>query len=168
MAAVVLAVAAAGWPSGERRHHMADLARILFATTIFWAYVEFIQFLIIWEENLKTEIVWYVTRLVPLWKPTLWVSAGCGFVVPFFILLWAPTKRRRAVVASVCVLILLSRIAEKWWLVLPEFPAAGPFWLNIAAVLALGGAMLLGFVWGFRNSARLRARGIAGWSVSHG
>ena len=63
MALVLLIVAAVGWPGVQRRAHMADLARILLATTIFWAYIEFIQFLIIWEANLKTEIPWYLKRL---------------------------------------------------------------------------------------------------------
>ncbi len=65
MAMVVLAVASAGRQLGERRAHMADLAQILLAMTMFWAYVEFIQYLIIWEENLRTEIPWYVKRLDP-------------------------------------------------------------------------------------------------------
>ena len=43
-----------------------DLAAILLATTIFWAYVEFMQFLIIWEENLKTEIPWYLAAYAGL------------------------------------------------------------------------------------------------------
>jgi hypothetical protein len=54
MAIVVLAVVF-GAPQGDRqRHQIADLAQILLATVIFWAYVEFMQFLIIWEEDLKT------------------------------------------------------------------------------------------------------------------
>ena len=62
MSMVVLAVAVLGWPAPDRRAHMSDLSKILLATTIFWAYTEFIQFLIIWEENLKSEIPWYLTR----------------------------------------------------------------------------------------------------------
>ena len=49
MAMVLLTVAVFGWPADERGKHMSDLARIMLATTIFWAYVEFMQFLIIWE-----------------------------------------------------------------------------------------------------------------------
>ena len=101
----MLVVALAAGPAGERRDHMADLAAILLATTIFWAYLEFMQFLIIWEENLKTEIPWYLIRLnAGLAAGDLRVSRRFGFVMPFFVLLWAPAKRSRAVVASVCVL----------------------------------------------------------------
>jgi hypothetical protein len=150
--AIVLFVIAVGGPAvAQRRDHMADLAAILLATTIFWAYVEFMQFLIIWEENLKSEIPWYLLRIGGVWQAALYVSIGFGFVVPFFVLLWRPSKRNRGVVAAVCLLIALSRVADKWWLVLPEFPGAGGFWLDAAAILALGGPMVLLFGWAVRR-----------------
>ena len=102
LALVLLVVAVSGPAVRERRDHMADLAAILLATTIFWAYVEFMQFLIIWEENLKSEIPWYLLRIAGVWKAALYVSVGFGFVVPFFVLLWRPSKRSRAIVATIC------------------------------------------------------------------
>jgi hypothetical protein len=146
---------------------MADLAAILLATTIFWAYVDFIHFLIIWEENLKSEIPWYLIRITGPWSRALFVSVGFGFFVPFFALLAHPGKRSRAVVAMVCLLILISRIADKWWLVLPEFCHAGPFWLDAGAILALGGLMLLLFFWGLRYPGAVRLGAIS-WKVHHG
>ena len=71
MAIVFLTVALFSLSAGGRRHHMVDLSQILLATTIFWAYVEFMQFLIIWEENLKTEIPWYLKRLDSVWYPAI-------------------------------------------------------------------------------------------------
>jgi hypothetical protein len=165
MALVLLVIAASGWPADERRHHMNDLSQIMLATTIFWAYVEFMQFLIIWEENLKTEIHWYVTRLDSAWKPAIYIAAGLGFIIPFFVLLWTPSKNNRALVASVCVSILLSRLAQTWLLVLPEFGPT-PFWLDVAAVLALGGGMLLVFGWALPRRLRAPLRNPI-WTTDH-
>jgi hypothetical protein len=168
MAAVLLAITLFGWPSSERRQHMADLSRILLATTIFWAYVEFVQFLIIWEENLKLEIPWYLKRLHSAWRPAIYVSAGLGFIIPFFVLLWSPSKRNRAVVGAVCACILISRLAHTWLQVMPEFAPPAPFWLDIAAVLALGGLMVLLFVSFLRRARSLvRADGPI-WTADHG
>ena len=164
LALVLLIVAVRG---GERRDHMADLAAVLLATTIFWAYAEFCQFLIIWEENLKDEIPWYLARITGVWPSALFLSVGLGFFVPFFALLTRPGKRSRGVVAAVCFSILVSRVADKWWLVLPEFPQAGPFWLAAAAILALGGLMLLPFFWGLRYPGAVRF-GIHAWKIHHG
>jgi hypothetical protein len=160
LAFILLIVAVSDWREGSRREHMADLTAILLATTIFWAYVEFCQFLIVWEENLKSEIAWYLPRLSGALRPALVVSVALGFLVPFFVLLWRPSKRSRAVVAAICLLILSSRVAHSWWLVLPQYPSSGPLWLDIAGVLALGGMMLLLFVW------RLRYRRLPpGWGI---
>jgi hypothetical protein len=168
MAIVLLTVALFGWPADERGAHMSDLAQILLATTIFWAYVEFMQFLIIWEENLKTEVPWYLRRLNSAWKPAIYISSGLGFVVPFFVLLWAPTKYNRTVVAAVCASILVSRIANTWLLIMPEFKSPTPFWLDMAALLALGGAMMLLFAFALDRVRRVAPVGTAVWTADHG
>jgi hypothetical protein len=168
MAVVLLTVALFGWPGGERRRHMVDLSQIIFATTIFWAYLEFMQFLIIWEENLRTEIPWYLKRLDSAWQPAIYVSAVFGFIVPFFVLLWAPSKRNRAAVAIVCVSILISRAAHTWLLIMPEFTAPTPFWLDVAAILALGGAMVLSFAFGLRYARQPAPAGAPIWTADHG
>ena len=168
LALVLLVVGVAGAPVGTRRDHMADLASILLATTIFWAYVEFCQFLIIWEENLKDEIPWYLIRLVRVWQPALFVAVVLGFFVPFFALISRPGKRSRGVVAAVSLLILLGAIADKWWLVLPVFRQAGPFWLDVGAVLALGGLLLLMLLWWLRRGFTLAKSAAPGWSAHHG
>lgn len=165
-AAVLLVIALAGWPSAERRAHMADLSQILLATVIFWAYVEFMQFLIIWEGNLRSEIHWYIVRLKSAWQPAIYVSVGLGFAVPFFVLLWGPPKRSRAAVGTVCASILLARVANTWWLVPPEFERPTPLWLLVTALMALGGAMLLLFMWALPRRHRLPARAQA-WSTDH-
>ena len=156
LAFVILVIAVAG-RTAARRGHITDLVTILLATTILWAYLEFVQFLIIWEENLKTEIPWYLLRMGGMWKEVLFVAAGLGFFVPFFALLTAPGKRSLIVVRIVCVLILIGMIAQKWWLVLPQFSGTGPFWLNLAAILALGGLMLLVFLAALGAQGRLTA-----------
>lgn len=167
MAAVLLTVALFGRPGSEHKRHMVDLSQILLATTIFWAYVEFMQFLIIWEENLRAEIPWYLKRLDSVWHPAMYVSAILGFVIPFFVLLWAPSKRNRAAVALVCVCILISRVAHTWLLVMPEF-AATPLWLDVAAILALGGAMTLLFAFGLRHVGGLAPAGAPIGTIDHG
>jgi hypothetical protein len=91
-----------------------------------------------------------------------------GFIVPFFTLLWAPSKRNRAVVGSVCALILISRLADAWLLVMPEFKDPTPFWLDVAAVLALGGLIVLLFGWALLRPRRPAPAARPVWSADHG
>lgn len=153
---------------GDDRERMADLAKILFATTIFWAYIEFIQFLIIWEEDLKSEIPWYVKRIDSVWRPELDVAIVFGFSIPFFLFLWGPTKRNRVIVAVACAFVLIGGLADKWWLVLPEFHMGGFSWLEPAAICALGGAIVLIFTWACRYAHLIASQGAPVRTTSHG
>ena len=166
--ALVALLAAAALPAGERVDHLADLAAILLATTIFWAYVEFCQFLIIWEENLRSEIPWYLTRMRGAWRPAIFVAVGLGFLIPFFTLLLRPAKRSAWTVAIVALLILVARLADIWWLVLPEYHPAPPFWLDAGTVLALGGLVALLFLRGLAAPLRRRDAGAPAWKAFHG
>lgn len=145
LALVLIAVAFAP-ASLIARDRLADLAAILLATIIFWAYVEFCQYLIVWEGDLAHEIPWYLHRLAGGWKTTAWGIGIVGFLLPFWLLLWGPLKRSRAVVIAVCALILLSRFSYTFWLVLPGGLHRPAWWLDGAALLALGGLMLLVFL----------------------
>src|SRR5262249_5440742 len=103
-----------------------------------------------------------------LWQPAIYVSAGLGFVVPFFVLLWAPSKRNRTVVGAICGCILISRLANTWLQVMPEFTSPTPFWLDIAAGLALGGGIVLLFASLLRYGQRLALAGGPIWTADHG
>ncbi|HTZ35496.1 MAG TPA: hypothetical protein VMB84_05685 [Stellaceae bacterium] len=167
--ALVLVAVAGGLPraAGDRSDHLADLAAILLATTILWAYVAFCQFLIVWEENLKSEIPWYLDRLSGGWPVLLWIAVALGFVVPFFVLLSRAAKRSRGVVAAMAGLILASRVADIWWLVLPELPHPAPLWLAGAAFVALGALMLLWFRAALRHGP-LRRGARTAWEAGNG
>jgi hypothetical protein len=165
LAIVVLAVVFASPAAGKRRDHIADLAQILLATTILWFYTEFMQFLIVWEADLKNEIEWYLHRSE--WRPALFVAIALGFIIPFLVLLWRPTKRSRVVLAIISFLILVGHGAAKWWLVLPMFGDPPPFWLDVAATVALGSLMLLMFLGAMRRGSP-RLRWPALWRTRHG
>jgi hypothetical protein len=91
-----------------------------------------------------------------------------GFVAPFFTLLWTPSKRNRATVAAICVSILISRLANTWLLVMPEFTAGTPFWLDVAAVCALGGGMVLLALLAMRHAHQQLTAAEPVWSADHG
>jgi hypothetical protein len=110
----------------------------------------------------------YLKRLDSGWQPAIYVSVGLGFIVPFFTLLWAPSKRNRAVVGTVCALILISRLARTWLLVMPEFKDGTPFWLDAAAVLALGGLILLLFGWALFHPRPFAPAVRPVWTTDHG
>lgn len=141
------------------RDHLANLATILLAVDIFWAYTSFSQWLIIWEENLTSEIPWYIVRLRPLWRSTVLVVIFLNLAVPLFGLVWTPAKRSPTLVRNVSIAMLVGAVLQSWWLVLPPFHARDLAWTAPAAMLALGGIWLWLFLWRLERGAWFAARG---------
>jgi hypothetical protein len=72
------------------------------------------------------------------------------------------------VVAIICALILVSRLANTWLLIMPEFNSSTPFWLDVAAVLALGGGMTSLFAFALGRARRVPPTGQPAWRAEHG
>ena len=147
LAAAVILIALAGPPRGMARdafaQRLASLVMILLAVLVFWAYTAFSQWLIIWEENLRTEIRWYVERWRGAWASVLYGLALAHFLVPFMCLVWTPAKRRPGLVASMGLLLMVSDLVYVWWLLLPSLQHARFTWLHPLVALGMGGLWLL-------------------------
>ena len=139
------------------RRHIASLAMILLAVDIFWAYTAYSQWVIIWEENLRSEIGWYLERNSPLWRAIIATIVVAHLIVPLFALVWGPAKRRPRLVRNVAALLLLGGMLQTWWLVLPPFHDPGIAWRAPVALLALGGVWLWLFLWRFERGVWLSA-----------
>ena len=53
---------AARWRRPSTGSHLHDLGKLLFAFSIFWAYIWVCQYLLIWYGNLSEEIPYYAVR----------------------------------------------------------------------------------------------------------
>jgi len=122
---------------------LASLAAVLVAVIVFWAYTSFCQWLIIWEENLHSEIHWFIERWALPWGNVIYVLAAAHFFVPFIVLVWSPAKRNPRLVGAVCGLLLLADLLQVWWLILPGFRKSGFSWLDPAVMICVGGIWLL-------------------------
>jgi hypothetical protein len=99
--------------------HYHDLGKMLFAFTIFWAYVGFSQFMLIWYANLPEETAWFKQRFAGGWGNVSWTLVFGHFVIPFFGLLSRHIKRNRTTLAFWCFWMLAMVYIDMYWLVLP-------------------------------------------------
>lgn len=118
-----------------------DLGNLLLAFTMLWAYFNLSQFLIVWSGNLPEEISWYLARTRGGWRAITIGLVLVQFVLPFVILLSRRVKRRPSTLATVAGAMLVARVLDVYWLVMPTFAGEGaaPHWLDVAAWLAVGG-----------------------------
>lgn len=100
-----------------------DLGNLLLMWTMSWAYLAFMQFLVIWAENLPREIAWYVPRLHTGWRWAALALVLAQFVLPFLALLLRDVKDQPARLAGVAAWLLAATALDAAWLVLPSVDA---------------------------------------------
>ena len=136
-----------------------DLGKLLLTVTMLWAYVNFSQFLIIWSGNLTSETPFYVRRFHGGWGAIAVVLLLFHFAFPFVLLLSRPLKRSARALAAVALLMLAMRLLDHFWIVGPDLIGHGQsltvplrvHWMDVAAVVGLGGLWLSLFAWQARR-----------------
>ena len=113
-----------------------------------WAYFSFSQFLIIWSANLPEEIPWYLHRSGDGWNAIVLALIFGHFALPFVVLLSRDAKRRPTVLLRLGIFLVVVRFLDMFWMIAPAFHPDGfaVHWLDLAAVVAIGGAWLAVFV----------------------
>ena len=126
----------------------ADVATLMFASVMLWAYTSFSQFLIIWSGNLSEETPWYVVRTSAGWQAIAIGLLVFHFAVPFFLLLMRRIKRDATLVPFVAVLLLFMHLVDVYWQIAPAFHKEGfaPHWMDFVAPIALFGLWLAFFL----------------------
>jgi hypothetical protein len=77
----------------ESLEHFHDLGKMLFAFTVFWAYIGFSQFFLIWYGNIPEETIFFRERLHGSWSAVSFLLAAGHFVIPFFFFMPRTIKR---------------------------------------------------------------------------
>ncbi|MGE0127408.1 MAG: hypothetical protein AB7U82_04800 [Blastocatellales bacterium] len=133
--------------------HLHDLGTLLFAFVMLWAYFSFSQFLIIWSGNLPEEITWYIRRLNGGWQWIALLVVLFHFALPFALLLSRDLKRNARLIALVAAGVIVMRFIDLFWMIAPAGRAEhlAVHWLDLAALVGLGGVWLGVFAWQLRK-----------------
>jgi hypothetical protein len=131
------------------KQHIHDLGNLMFAFMVLWAYLSFSQFLITWAGNLPDEIPWYLRRLRGGWGWVALTLVLFHFAVPFILLLMRGVKRQSNRLFKVCVLMIVIRLVDVYWVVEPAFynQQLKIHWLDFITPVAVGGLWLAAFFW---------------------
>jgi ElaB/YqjD/DUF883 family membrane-anchored ribosome-binding protein len=120
-----------GYLEYVNENHLHDLAKYIFAFSIFWAYLWFSQFMLIWYSNIPEEVTYFVTRFQDYKLPFLGMVV-MNFVFPLLILMNAEYKRITWFVVmaglvvlaghyiDVFVMIMPATVGDQWFIGIPE------------------------------------------------
>ena len=122
------------------------VGRLLFMSTIFWAYIAFFQLMLVWIANIPREAGFYALRWQAGWQYIALLLLFGKFVVPFLALLPRANKRRAGILAMAGAWLLLMDACDLAWLVLPR--AGGSLQIQDAApFLGIGGLVAAFGMW---------------------
>jgi len=131
--------------------HFHDLGKLLLALVMLWAYFAFSQFLIIWSGNLPEEIHWYMTRMHGAWGVIIITVAILHFGAPFLFLLSRSLKRNPSKLVIVAGLVLVMRVIDLWWMLIPAFThehfPVRTILLYVVSPIAIGGLWIAFFTY---------------------
>jgi hypothetical protein len=137
--------------------HFHDLANLMLAFVMLWAYFGFSQYLIIWSGNLPEEITWYLRRTHTGWRVIGVALIVFHFAVPFLLLLSRKLKRTGRAIWKIAALVLVARLVDLFWLIGPEFHREGPAvsWLDLVLPPSLAAIWIGCFIRELRGRAIL-------------
>ncbi|MEH6537123.1 MAG: quinol:cytochrome C oxidoreductase [Psychroserpens sp.] len=98
--------------------HIHDLAKFMFAFSIFWTYLWFSQFMLIWYSNIPEEVTYFVTRFQDYQLPFLGMVA-MNFVFPLLVLMNSDYKRIPWFVIMAGIVILCGHYIDIFNMIMP-------------------------------------------------
>jgi hypothetical protein len=117
----------------EHRH---DIGKLLFAFTVFWAYIAFSQFILIWYADIPEEVIWYRHRWDHDWRYVSLTLFFGHFVAPFVLLMSRHTKRNYLGLAIGASISLVMHFVDMYWLVMPtQIEHFHLHWMDIAVFI---------------------------------
>ena len=139
------------------QNHLHSLGKMLFASTGFWAYIYFCQFMLIWYANIPEETIYFIRRSEHGWLPYFLLLPALKFVIPFVLLLPRRAKRNPHTLVPVALLILFAQFWELYLMVGPaishgeETAHAHLPVIELAVTLGFVGLFVLVFGWALRR-----------------
>lgn len=154
---LVVTLSEAGFLKGYvTKEHYHDLGKLMFAFTVFWAYITFSQYFLIWYGNMPEETLWFKRRLENGWEVFGWALLFGHFMLPFGILLQQHVKKNPKVLLLAAGVILFMHFIDQSWVILPALEknsslAAAFGWQEITVWMGFAGLFVISLVQQFKK-----------------
>ena len=115
--------------------HLHDLAKFMFAISVFWTYLWFSQFMLIWYANIPEEVTYFVTRIEDYNLPFFGMII-LNFIFPFLVLMNSDYKRVPWFIVMAGIVILFGHYIDVFNMIMPA--TVGDRWfIGIAEISAI-------------------------------
>ncbi|MCO5230042.1 MAG: hypothetical protein M9958_02680 [Chitinophagales bacterium] len=124
-------------------NHQHDVAKYMFAISIFWTYVWFSQFMLIWYANIPEETIYFTKRLHG-YAFMFYISLALNFILPFLALMKRDSKRKSKLVLTIAVFIIIGHWFDFFNMIVPELIEGGGGFnlISVGAFVALASVFI--------------------------
>jgi Ni/Fe-hydrogenase subunit HybB-like protein len=141
---IVLYLKSKGYMPEVNKSHIHDIAKFMFAFSIFWTYLWFSQFMLIWYANIPEEVTYYMARFGE-YKAVFFTMVVLNFIFPVMVLMSRDAKRNHGFIYAAGIVILFGHWLDIFIMIMPG--SVGGHWT--LGLVQIG--TLLGFVGLFIN-----------------
>lgn len=120
-----------------------DLGNMLLAGVMFYAYIVYMNFLIVWSGNLPTEIQWFTERSDVTGITVVLLLVFFHIALPIALLMSRRIKRSPRALFIVALIVLAGRWVDIYWLFKPLYRYGGSPAIALDTVMLV----LVGFAW---------------------
>ncbi|MDC0852936.1 quinol:cytochrome C oxidoreductase [Planctomycetota bacterium] len=135
--------------------HMQDIGKMMFAFTVFWAYIAFSQYMLYWYANIPEETAWFLRRQENmLWGSWGWLLIIGRFLIPFLFIMSKHVKRSRPILAVAAIWVLIMQWADMYYLVMPQINGGEEFpftMVDVTIPIGFLGLFLIGLALSLRG-----------------
>ncbi|MFC0018909.1 hypothetical protein [Roseibacillus persicicus] len=103
---------------GPEHDHL--MGKLMFAFTIFWAYISFSQFFLYWYANVTEETRYFILRNTENWNILSYVLVFGHFGAPFLLLLRSDVKKKNIFMLIMAVYLLGMHFLDVYHMIIPE------------------------------------------------
>ena len=134
-------------------HQYYFIGSLLFAFTVFYAYIHFAQYFIIWNGNMPEETFWYVVREKGSWWCIGMIIIFGHFFVPFLGLLRIDVKHVFPYMTALCVWAWLMHFIDLSFNIMPVLHPNGfvLHWMDIGCWCFMAGVVAKVFLIKYAN-----------------
>jgi hypothetical protein len=129
-------------------HQYYFIGSLLFAFTVFYAYIHFSQYFIIWNGNMPEETFWYIVREKGTWWYVGMVIIFGHFFLPFLALLRIDVKSIAPYMIPLCIWTWLMHFVDLSFNIMPVLHPDGfvLHWIDLACWAFMAGLLSFMFL----------------------
>jgi hypothetical protein len=134
-----------------------DMASLMLALTLVWAYATFCQYMLMWAGNLPEELTYFRKRGEGGWQYLAYFLMLFHWVIPFFCITQRHLKTDPNAIRVICLILLAACAGDVIWWLLPCVPRPDG---GLHVPTAVGAILAVGGVWGLAFARELGKRPI--------